>query len=208
VLAALRAQPGTLRYVAETDLMTFPADLRPAPGSRFRDSVAVGVPGLPNMGLAVNAYNGDSSWLGYNLISGRWYHGPGEVDVSSGFLAATGQKVGDRVTLTVNGKPVRVRIAGEVFIPIPDPTVFVSWQTLAAAGLTVSEYDIALKPGTSTQAYISAVLRTLGPGYDAYTPSGSSVAAQINTSYFRLLAILVAVLRRAGRAQLRAHGHP
>ncbi len=68
----------------------------------------------------------------------------------------------------------------------------------AAGGLTVSHYDIALKPGTSTQAYINALLRTLGPGYEAYAPSGPSVAAQINTPYFRLLALLVAVLAGLG----------
>lgn len=198
ILAALRAQPGTLRYVAETDLVKFPAGLRPAPGSRFRESVAVGVSVRPGMGLAVNAYNGDSAWLGWNLISGRWYHRPGEVDASSAFLAATGRKVGDRITLTAGGKPVRVRIVGEVFMAVPDSTVFTSTQTLGAAGLAVSQYDIALKPGASTQAYINALNRTLGPGYEAYTPSGSSVAAQINTSYFRLLALLVAVLAGLG----------
>ena len=200
IVAALRAQPGTLHYVAETDLMKFPAGLIPAPGSRFRESVAVSVAARPDMGLTVNAYNGDSSWLGYNLISGRWYHRPGEVDASPAFLADTGRKVGDRITLTVDGKPVSVRIVGEVFLAVPDPTVFAGWQTLggAAAGLTVSEYDIALKPGISTQAYITALNRTLGPGYEAYTPSGSSVAAQINTSYFQLLAVLVAVLAGLG----------
>lgn len=84
------------------------------------------------------------------------------MDASSAFLAATGKKVGDRITVTAGGKPVRVRIAGEVFIPVPDPTVLASRQTLgaAAAGLTVSHYDIALKPGTSTQAYINALNRT------------------------------------------------
>lgn len=97
--------------------MKFPAGLRPAPGSRSRDSVTVGVSARPDMGLTVYAYDGDSSWLGWNLISGRWYHGPGEVDASSGFLAGTGRKVGDRVALTAGGEPVTVRIAGEAFIP-------------------------------------------------------------------------------------------
>jgi len=49
----------------------------------------------------------------------------------STFLADTGRKVGDNITLTVNGKPVTVRIAGEVFMPVPDPNVFTGWQTSA-----------------------------------------------------------------------------
>jgi len=28
--------------------------------------------------LAVSAYDGDAPWVGYPLISGRWYHGPDE----------------------------------------------------------------------------------------------------------------------------------
>ena len=91
------------------------------------------------------------------------------------------------------------RIAGEVFVPTPVTTLFTSRQTLGAAvGLVASHYDVALKPGTSTQADISALTRVLGPGYDAYTPAGPSVTAQINTSYFRLLAVLVAVLAGLG----------
>ena len=67
--------------------------------------------------------------------------------------------------LAVNGKPVTVRIAGEVFVPTEVPTMWVSWQTLgrAAAGLAANQYDIALTPGTSTQAYTDALQRALGP---------------------------------------------
>jgi putative ABC transport system permease protein len=156
-----------------------------------------GRPGLPVM---VYAYQGDSSWLGWNMITGRWYHGPHEVDASSALLASTGRTVGDSITLTVNGKPVTTRIAGEVFVPSSMPVLFTSWQTLGgtAAGLAASHYDIALKPGTSTGSYISALTRALGPGYLASAPSGPSIAAEIDTSFFRLLALLVAALAGLG----------
>jgi hypothetical protein len=158
------------------------------------------VAGRPKLQLPVYAYNGDSSWLGWNLISGRWYHGRAEVDASSVLLAATGRAVGNRITLTVNGKRVTVRIAGEVFDPSGLPTLFTSWQTLggAAAGLAVGHYDIALKPGTSTQAYSGAMDQALGHGYVVFSPAGPSVAAQGDTTWFRLLALLVAVLAALG----------
>ena len=78
--------------------------------------------------------------------------------------------------------------------------MYASWPALggAAAGLAVSHYDIALRPGTSTGDYIQALTRALGPGYDAYTPSGGSIAAQVNTSCFRLLALVVVVLAGLG----------
>ena len=209
ILAAMRAQPGTLRYVAQTDLMPgAPASGNGPPsgpgvsgnGRQPPPTAAVGVAGRPKLQLPVYAYNGDSSWLGWNLIRGRWYHGRGEVDASSVLLAATGRAVGDRITLTVNGKPVTVRIAGEVFDPSGLPTLFTSWQTLggAAAGLAVGQYDIALKPGTSTQAYSGAMDRALGRGYVVFNPAGPSVAAQVDTTWFRLLALLVAVLAALG----------
>jgi putative ABC transport system permease protein len=197
ILAALRAQPGTLHYVAETDLRTA---LRIPHAPRLGSSVTVGVAGRPGLPVFAYAYNGNSSWLGWNMITGRWYHGPHEVDANPAFLAATGQAVGGSITLTVNGKPVTARIVGEVFIPSSMPVLFTSWQALggAAAGLAASHYDIALKPGTSTASYITTLTRALGPGYIASTPSGPSIAAEVDTSLFRLLALLVAVLAGLG----------
>jgi len=197
ILTAVRAQPGTLRYVAETDLR--PA-LRIPNAPRLASSVTVGMPSQPALPFEVRAYDGDSAWLGWNMITGRWYHGPHEVDASAGFLTATGQAVGDSITLTVNGKPVTVRIAGEVFTPGGGAGLFTSWPALggAAAGLAVSHYDIALNPGTSTASYISALNRALGPGYIASLPAGPSIAGQIDTSFFHLLALLVAALAGLG----------
>ena len=204
ILAALRSQPGTLRYVAETDLRPALRSPRngpqPGPGASGTGqpgaSVTVGVAGRPGVPLAVYAYDGNSSWLGWNLIAGRWFRGPHQVDASSALLAATGLKVGSTITLTVSRKPVTARIAGEVFTPTPMPTLFTSWQVLG--GTAAGHYDIALKPGTSTAGYISALSRVLGPGYIAYTPSGPSVAAEVDTSLFRLLALLVAALAGLG----------
>jgi putative ABC transport system permease protein len=73
--------------------------------------------------LVINAYDGDASWLGWNLLAGHWYAGPGEVAASSQLLAETGLKVGGSIILTVNGKPVTATIAGKVFQPGPPHVV-------------------------------------------------------------------------------------
>jgi len=205
VAAAIRAQPGTLRYVAESDL-TYSGTLS---GPRSVVSKAVGNPtppvsvriaGRPGLAVMAYAYNGDSSWLGWSLVSGRWYNRPGQIDVSTGFTADTGLTAGDRVTLTVNGKPVTVRIAGEVFVPTGLPTMWVSWQTLdgAAAGLTANLYDIALTPGTSTQAYTAALQRALGTGIGVSAPAGIDTFAPLDLPLFQWLTVLVAVLAGLG----------
>jgi putative ABC transport system permease protein len=155
VEAALKAQPGTLRYVAE------------ALGDQ--DST-VTMPALPH--LAYMAYTTDSSWLGYQMLSGHWYSRPGEVDVNSSFLIETGLKVGDSLTVSINRKPATLRIAGEVYYP-NTPFLFTSWQALGgtAAGLAPLVYNVGLKPGVSVQSYLSALSNALVPGFTAGAPA-------------------------------------
>jgi putative ABC transport system permease protein len=198
IRAALDAQAGTLRYVAETLL---------GPGQQ----PTVDVPGLqPSSSWAdfatsvsVTAYDGDSAWLGWPMVSGSWYHQPGQVDVDAAFLTATGLSVGDTIPMTVNGRATTVRIVGEVFALAP-PLLLTSWQTLggAAAGLTADQYDIGLRPGASPAAYVAALNRALGPGYGVFGPQSGGSAAGLfglaDLSLIRLLTLMLAVLAGLG----------
>jgi hypothetical protein len=80
VPAALRAQPGTLRYVTEAD-----------------DDLAV--LGLPDP-VSLIGFGGDAGWTGYALIASHWYSGAGQADVNTAFLTDAGTTVGDSYTLT------------------------------------------------------------------------------------------------------------
>ncbi len=93
--AALRAQPGTRHYVAETDNQ-------------------ISVAGLTGQ-HPLTAFGGPAAWTGYPLISGHWYTGPGQAVVSTGFLTLTGKTIGDEVTIVLGTTPIRVRIVGEDF---------------------------------------------------------------------------------------------
>jgi putative ABC transport system permease protein len=157
VRAALRAQPGTLRYVAEAD----------------DEMNVLGLPGR----LQLTGFGGDASWTGYALISGHWYAGADQADVNTAFLTAAGISVGDSYTLTSGTRHVTVRIAGEIFDPAGGrPEILAGLATLAPLdpGLTVTQYDVALKPGTSATAYATAVGRALGQGYQLNVQSDSS----------------------------------
>jgi putative ABC transport system permease protein len=198
--AAIRAQPGTLHYVAEADLF-YGGNISGGPGNGSPVTpVNVGVAGQSDLPVMTYAYNGDSSWLGWSLASGHWYNSPGQIDVSTIFAAATGRTTGDRITLTVRGKPVTLRIAGEVFIPAGTPTVWVSWQTLGApaAGLTAHQYDIALTPGASVQAYTDALQRAVGHDIVVGSQGATSFAGFLDTSMFSWLTALVALLAGLG----------
>jgi putative ABC transport system permease protein len=161
VLAALRAQPGTARYVAEAD-----------------DGVSV--PGLAGQ-VRLTGFGGDASWTGYALVTGHWYatgsdHGAQAV-VNTAFLTATGTAVGDRYLLTVGGRHLAVLITGEVFDPAGGtPEVIGGLPALAGLDpqLAVTQYDVALKPGTDATAYATAVGRALGQDYQTDVQSDSS----------------------------------
>ncbi|MBV9856006.1 MAG: hypothetical protein JOY82_16055 [Streptosporangiaceae bacterium] len=181
VTAALRAQPGALHYVTVY-------------------SGGVKVPGITQDVLA-QAFAGDASWTGYGIVSGRWYGAPGEVDVNTAFLNASGLAVGDTVTVNTRTAQVTVRIAGEVFQPSSEPQLYGSTQTLpgVARGKNLDHYDVGLRPGTSAAAYIQAVNSALGTRspWGATTPDISNFYS-IATGLVGLLALMVAVAAGLG----------
>jgi putative ABC transport system permease protein len=157
VTAALRAQPGTLHYVAESD-----------------DYVRV-------LGLSDHVFligfGGDASWTGYALISGHWYAGGNQADVNTAFLTDTNAKVGDSYTLTSGSSHITVQIAGEIFDPSGGQAEIIASQSTVAAldpGLAPDQYDVALTPGTNAQAYADALGAKLGQPYQAQANGSSS----------------------------------
>ena len=167
--AALRAQPATLRYVAEADQR-------------------VGIAGLTGQ-VDVTAFRGNGRWTGYDMISGRWYTGPDQAVVSTNFLTVTGTAIGDTVTVEDAGHQIPVRITGEVFdTDNRGLAILTDYQTLAAAdpALTPATYDVGVRPGTDLHAYAASLGRSLGPG--------SSLSLNTNDPFVLTLTALIALL--------------
>jgi putative ABC transport system permease protein len=181
VAAALAAQRGTLHWVAEAMPM-------------------VGVSGLTDP-VPAEAFRGSAAWTGYDMISGRWFQGPGEVVVNTGFLTQTGKSIGDTVTLTVGGKQVTARIVGEVFDPQGrgQPAMLTSWQTLGgtSAGLTVQQYDVGLQPGTDPGAYATTLNHALFPKFFASATTGDPFYVTL-TALIATLTLLLALAAGLG----------
>jgi putative ABC transport system permease protein len=183
VVAALRAEPGTRRWVAEAMPM-------------------VTASGLTRQ-VSAEAFRGNAAWTGYEMISGHWFNRPGEADVNTAFLSQTGLAVGDTTTVSAGAKPVTVRIAGEVFDPMNqgEPALLTSWQTLggSAAGLTVTQYDVQLKPGVNAQDYSGAVNHRLAGStqFGAFVPSNGQFFA-IATGLISILTLMLAVVAGLG----------
>jgi putative ABC transport system permease protein len=172
VTSALRAQPGTLHYVAESD-----------------DDLAV--LGLPDR-VHLTGFDGDASWTGYALISGHWYSGAHQADVNTAFLTDTGRKVGDSYTLTSGSRHLTIKITGEIFDPGGgQPEIMASRSTLATLdpGLSPDQYDVALTPGTNARAYASKLGPALGQNYDISVNDSSS------TQFFAIIGLFATLTR-------------
>ena len=182
VSAALRAQPGTLHAVAH-----------------YENEVKVA--GIAD-GVNAQAFGGDASWTGFGIIAGHWYDAPGEVDVNTAFLTASGLAVGDTATVDTGTSQVTVRIAGEVFHPSDQPTLYGGAGTLPglATPANLQDYEVALRPGVSAGAYVQAVNRALGSGspWQATTEHGGAQFYTIASDLVGLLALMVAVAAGLG----------
>jgi putative ABC transport system permease protein len=202
IAAALATQPGTASYSAMAT--TPPAPLRQATSSSSSSwdaSVAGGV----GQHVPITAIQGDAARLGWDITSGTWYHGSGQVVGNTAYPATAGLTIGQVLRITVGGTTATATITGTVYAPGDIVgALLTSWQTLrGAAGLTVRQYIVALQPGAKLPAYTSALGKTLGHGYDVeiITPgqSGSvGLFGDIDTSLIQLLTILVAVLAGLG----------
>jgi putative ABC transport system permease protein len=182
-VAVLRAQPGTRRFTA-----VYGGD----------SAAAINVPGISQPVMA-DAFGTDASWLGYSMITGRWYTNPGEVVVNSTFLTDSGLTVGDTTTITLfgsNTSAVTVRIVGEAFAPNDNPWLYTSAQTLpgVADRQNLQRFDIALNQGIDPGTYARTVNSELGTDspWTAAPPRGNSFYA-VATSLIALLTALVAI---------------
>jgi putative ABC transport system permease protein len=186
VTAAIRKQPGTLHVTAESDQQ-------------------VTVPGLAQQ-IPVTAYQGNAAWLDYDLISGRWYTGLGQVDVPTYFLTETGKSVGDRFTFAFGDRQITARIVGEVFSSLNNGlAIFTDRQTLAGPGpastglarAPISQYDIELRPGTAANSYVQALSAELGQAYFV-GQNGSSRGLPVILGLISLLTLLLALVAGLG----------
>jgi putative ABC transport system permease protein len=181
LVAALRAEPGTLRYVAQ-------------------GGVPVTVTGLSQQ-VPITAFRGNARWTGYEMISGHWYTGPGQVDVPTHFLNVTGTQVGDTITIASDGHQERVRIVGQVFATRSGGVgIFTDWQTARRVlpGLEPSFYQVGVKPGTSIPQYASALQSRLGDGYAVFVNAGKSDTIDLMLGLTAMLTLLLATVAGLG----------
>ncbi|MEH1126744.1 FtsX-like permease family protein [Micromonospora sp. CPCC 206061] len=154
-------------------------------------------------GLAGNAtvypVVGDASGY-WELISGRWFDGPGEVVVPTTVLTATGTKVGDTLTLATDGATVTARIVGEIFDTSNDGrSVYTDATTYPDR--KPGEYQVAVRPGTDLTSYskaLDAAVDSLGlSAYPSVDGAGGDIAIAV-TGLATTLALMLAAIAALG----------
>ncbi|MGW7579911.1 ABC transporter permease [Kitasatospora sp. NPDC054768] len=182
---------------AQTEAM-----LHATPGAErvsTRGLVQVGLVGYAQPAFA-DFYGGDDNanakWL--SVVNGRPATGPNEIEAGPSFLKQHGLKLGDKVTLDLDGRRVAVTLVGEE--AEGNPRAFASNDATRAA-LTddphVVEYDVTLAKGADAEAYRKAV-SDADPSLSAsvFDPdlAGPIAAVIAFTTIFTVLLSVVAAL--------------
>jgi putative ABC transport system permease protein len=179
ITAALRAQPGTQSFY----------------GKAQEDVTVEGVEGT----VPAQLFEGDSRAGAYEMIAGHWFTGPGQVVVPTHFLAVTGKRIGDVITVVDQRVRVPLRIVGEAFDPGDDGMKLDADAASFAAlkgGAPVDSYDVVLKPGTDVSEYLvrlNGAVKSAGGEAVRNDDSGSSLLIIIETMAATLTLLLVAV---------------
>jgi putative ABC transport system permease protein len=182
VRAALQADAGTARVSSVT-------------------RVEVQVPGRSRP-VELTAYDTDSSWLGFDVVGGRWFQGSGEVVVPTSFLRSAALKVGDEMALEKEGRRTTVRIVGEVFASEED-TVYADRATVPGLrpGAPVEAFEVQVKPGTDVAAYTERVSAdpAFAAGFGAVMPQESeNNTLKVVLALIATLTLLLAVVAALG----------
>lgn len=103
---------------------------------------------------------GDASALGYVTRTGRWFANPGEAVVGALTARDNHLRMGDRTTVTLDGKPLTLQIVGVVDdFSLNGRGFRVGWDTLSAAqpNITPNDYLVKLRAGSDAKAFAKRI---------------------------------------------------
>ncbi|MFI9169373.1 ABC transporter permease [Streptomyces lincolnensis] len=178
--AAIEARAGTASYYGKTQ----------------EEATVAGVSGSVRAAL----YQGDFRGDGYEMISGHWLTGPGQVVVPSRFLETTGVEVGDTVKVTLHKDTRALRIVGEAF-DTSDDTLEIHADLTDFPAVQPRVYLIEVDDGVDPAQYaekLAAALRPLGGDAMASSPSERDNFALILQSMAALLTLMLVCVAGLG----------
>src|SRR5262245_32332507 len=149
--------------------------------------------------VPVFAYRGDSSWLGYLVIHGRWFNAPGEAVAPTALFTRLGKHVGDAVTADFYGTTVQLHLVGEIFDQQGDNILLRTGFDSVPVRVVAWDYEVQLRSGTDPVAYAST-LEAAGPGVNARLnrENGIDTAFLLINSVLAGLALVLTLIAISG----------
>lgn len=152
--------------------------------------------------VSVIPMRGDSAKLGYQILKGRWFSGPGEAVGGSAFVHEAHLKVGDTFTAGVNNHTIPLRLVGVYFDTDDFGRVLrFDWTSFLVADPTEQPtiYLVTLHPGADLNAYAHRIAAT-SPDFLSSVPRASMVSPLLSTldSVLLVLVIVLAIIALAG----------
>ncbi|GGY35624.1 ABC transporter permease [Streptomyces djakartensis] len=173
VRSAITSQAGTGSYYGKTE-------------------TEVAVAGISGP-VQASLYEGDSRSGSYEMISGRWITGRGQVVVPTRFLERTSTKIGDTVRVTYEKETANLRIVGESF-DTSGSELEIHADMADFASAVPSAFLVEVRPGVRAGEYarkVAAAVRPLGGDATANAPSGQDGVILIMSAMAVLLTLML-----------------
>lgn len=175
VTRLLRSNSGTARYVSEAQ-------------------VAITVPGIAQR-IPYYAYREPSSWIGFAVISGRWFEHPGEVVAPTKLISEAHLRLGQSFTGYINGHAARLRLVGEILDQSDNDLLLRGgWAPLHAAdpSLQPYSYEVQVRSGVDPATYQQSLYAAAGGNGSGPTPLGVDTTARSsdNTDFILLNSVI------------------
>ncbi|BFV54967.1 hypothetical protein KCMC57_up00710 [Kitasatospora sp. CMC57] len=174
--------------------------LRSLPGAKGVRARALSQANMTGQNQPVFAdfYRGDDSGYKHSIVRGRAPAAAGEVVAGPAFLTQRGLKLGDRVTLELNGRKISATVVGQV-IEGNARALEATWEsyTQLAPGSPASEYTVRLAPGADARAYAEAVA-ALDPGLHASVLDSSNAGTATVITFSTVFTVLLTAVASLG----------
>ncbi|MFF8882862.1 ABC transporter permease [Streptomyces flaveolus] len=177
---AIASQPGTESYY----------------GKAQTEVAVAGVSGS----IQASLYEGDSRPGSYEMLSGHWITGKGQVVVPSRFLERTSTKLGDTVRVTYEKQTANLRIVGESF-DTSGSRLEIHADMADFASAEPSTFLVETKSGVSADEYsqkVAAVVQPLGGDATTGSESGQDGVILIMAAIAVLLTLMLIIVAGLG----------
>ncbi|MEV0116957.1 FtsX-like permease family protein [Streptomyces sp. NPDC050844] len=180
VRSAIKSQAGTGSYY----------------GTSQAEAAVAGISGS----VQVSLYEGDARSGSYEMISGHWLTGTGQVVVPTRFLEMTSTKIGDTVRVTYEKEAADLRIVGESF-DTSGSELQIHADMADFASAAPSSFLVEVKSGVAADEYarkLAAVVRPLGGDATTNASSGQDGVILIMSAMAVLLTLMLVFVAGLG----------